>query len=229
MATVQRRRSPKESNFIALHNGDEMKQKEFHLAYSRMPENHRFELIGGMVFEPSPVSYTHGTNHSVLNSLLSLYAAKTPGVEIADNATVVLGEDDEVQPDILLRVIEKCGGLSKISESDFVVGAPELVAELAYSSKAIDLNLKKRRYVLAGVPEYIVFCLRPLQLYWYNLKTGEQIRKDGDGILRSQIYPGLWIHVDAVLQGEQKKALLSLREGIASTEHKVFVRKLAKA
>jgi hypothetical protein len=36
-------------------NGDHMKQPEFHRLYSSMPEDYRAELIGGIVFEPSPL------------------------------------------------------------------------------------------------------------------------------------------------------------------------------
>jgi hypothetical protein len=81
-----------------LHNGDKMSREEFHRAYEQVPDSYRAELVGGIVFEASPLSHSHGTSHVRLSYLFEIYAMHTPGVEVADNITVMLSEDDEVQP-----------------------------------------------------------------------------------------------------------------------------------
>jgi Uma2 family endonuclease len=132
---IQRQSPPSR---IELRNGDHMSQSEFHQAYDSMPESYRAELIAGIVYEPSPLGYLHGRNDIRLSSLLDHYAGKTSGVDAASGATVILSDEDEVQPDVLLRIIPERGGRSRntkeVAKKPFyVAGAPELVAEIAHS------------------------------------------------------------------------------------------------
>ncbi|HEY9784843.1 MAG TPA: Uma2 family endonuclease [Candidatus Obscuribacterales bacterium] len=211
-----------------LRSGDHMTRAEFHRLYSRMPEDYRAELIGGIVFEPSPLGWPHGKHHVRLSSLFDSYCMSTPGVEAGDNATVMLSKDDEVQPDVVLRTVEERGGRSRLTRRRFVKGAPELVAEVAYSSKAIDLHLKKDRYALAGVLEYIVLCLKPKRLYWFDLKNGFELTAGNDGVFKSIVFPGLWIHGEGLLNLEHKLTDRALKQGLRSAEHKQFVASLQK-
>lgn len=224
MATFPR--ALNEGQVLRLHNGDRMKRQEFHTAYCQMPEDYKAELIGGIVFEPSPLGWSHGKNHTRLNYLLEAYATRTPGTEVGDNATVILSEDDEVQPDLVLRTVQTCGGKSRLTDDDYVEGAPELVAEVASSSRAIDLHLKKERYALAGVLEYIVLCLRPRQIYWFDLPGKTQLKAGVDGIFRSAIFPGLWIHADGLLQLDHELTADALDRGLQSPEHMNFILRL---
>lgn len=227
MASVPKRVS--EKCFPALlHNGDRMMREEFHRAYSQMPEDYRAELIGGIVFEPSPLGYSHGTNHGRLGSLFDIYSIHTPGTGMADNATVMLSEEDEVQPDLILRIIEELGGKSRLTGDGYLAGAPELVAEVAHSSRAIDLHLKKERYALAGVLEYFVLCLAPKQIHWFDLDGRKELTAGRDGVFRSAVFPGLWIHAESLLQRDGELSLQVLNRGLQSPEHKEFVAELAK-
>ncbi|HEY9870532.1 MAG TPA: Uma2 family endonuclease [Candidatus Obscuribacterales bacterium] len=211
-----------------LHNGDRMTRAEFHRVYSAMPEDYRAELIAGMVFEPSPVSYPHGKVHSRLGHLFEVYTATTPGTEIAVDATVMLSEEDEVQPDLMLRIVRESGGRSWETPKHYIEGAPELVAEVAYSSRAIDLHLKKERYALAGVLEYMVVCLRPKHIYWFDLCNNSLIESGDDGIFRSLIFPGLWIHGKGLLDLNYKLTNDALARGLQTGEHQSFLARLAK-
>lgn len=211
-----------------LYNGDCMTRTQFHLAYGRMPNDYRAELIGGIVFEPSPLAYSHGKNHIKLAYLFETYSRATPGTEVADNVSVFLSEEDEVQPDLVLRTIQKCGGKSRLTDDDYVEGAPELVAEVANSSRAIDLHLKKERYAAAGVLEYIVLCLRPKRLHWFDLPGRQMLKPDTDGIFRSVIFPGLWIHGDGLLKFDDEVTHAALQGGLQSPEHEKFVSRLKK-
>ena len=107
----------------ALHNGDHLTQKEFHRRYEAYPEDVKFELIGGIVYMASPLKREHGMYHPELSLVLSLYKAGTPGVEVADNMTTILGEESEPQPDLMLRVLTDHGGQSAYNTKNYLVGA----------------------------------------------------------------------------------------------------------
>lgn len=201
-----------------------MTRAQFHSLYSQMPEGYRAELLGGVVFEPSPLSWSHSKHNASLSYLFMTYSKHTPGTEVGENATLILGEDDEVQPDLILRIREESGGQSCINADDYLQGAPELVAEIAVSSKAIDLTLKKQRYALTGVLEYIVVCVRPKRLYWFDLRAGKDLKPGFDGVYRSAVFPGLWIHPDGVLRPDSDVAFNTLSHGLQSQEHAAFCR-----
>ena len=226
--TTGPRKSHGKQPVLKLRAGDRLSRDEFHYAYHQMPEHYRAELLGGIVFEPSPLALPHGKVHARLISLFDAYAASTPGTEVADNATVILGDQDEVQPDVMLRVLPKHGGRSKTTKDGYVKGAPELVAEVAHSSRAIDLHLKKERYASTGVLEYTVVCLQPAQIHWFVLQDKPALTPGTDGIFRSAVFPGLWIHERALLQLDYKRAMAALNQGLATPEHTQFVAQLAK-
>ena len=120
---------------LPLENGDRLTRHEFERRYHAMPHLKKAELIEGVVYVPSPLRYRrHGRPHSLIIGWLAAYEAVTPEVESADNVTVRLDLDNEPQPDALLRIDEACGGQSRISEDDYVEGAPELIVEIASSS-----------------------------------------------------------------------------------------------
>jgi len=75
----------------------------------------------------TPLGNLHGEYHAQAILLFGLYTARTPGVKIADNATLILGEEDEVQPDISMRMVPECGGKASLSKDGYLQGAPELV------------------------------------------------------------------------------------------------------
>src|SRR5579884_1907993 len=141
MATVPKRIAPPAPP-PELHSGDHMTREEFHRIYEQMPPNFRAELIGGIVYVSSPLSRPHGINHTPLTTLFCTYELSTPGVEAGDNVTVLLSEEGEVQPDLYLRILPECGGQSRTTRDEYIGGAPELVAEVAHSRRAIDLHTK---------------------------------------------------------------------------------------
>ena len=95
---------------------------------------------------PSPVRYgRHSHPHIRLVTWLGIYETDTPGVEAGDNGTVRLDLDNEPQPDAFLIIRPEHGGQARISEDDYIEGAPELVAEVASSSVSYDLGKKLQR------------------------------------------------------------------------------------
>jgi Uma2 family endonuclease len=140
--------------------------------------------------------------------------------------TVLLGDESEPQPDLYLRILPDYGGQSRTTD-DYVEGAPELVAEIAYSTRAIDLHRKLDDYRRCGVLEYIVLCLREPQVRWFDFRSGQELALDGDGVLRSRVFPGLWIDTAALVAHDHARLTTTLQAGLATPEHADFVQRLA--
>lgn len=211
-----------------LCSGDRMTRDEFHRVYQQSPSNFRAELIGGIVFVPSPVSRRHGRLHSLLNFALMLYRGRTPGVEVLDNATLLLDDQSEPQPDLLLRVLSEHGGQSQTtSNGDYVVGAPEFVLEIAYSSRSVDLHAKRDDYARCGVKEYLTWSVKDDSFAWFDLVRGSERSLPTDGVVRSFAFPGLWLDSDAVRADDLPRLTTTVEAGLVTPEHAVFVRQLA--
>ena len=112
-----------------LENGDHLTQAEFHRRYKEYPEDIKAELIGGIVYMASPLRCAHGFHHSDLGAAFWLYASATPGTDLSDNATTILGDESEPQPDLALLILAGWGGQSIINAEGYVQGSPELPAE----------------------------------------------------------------------------------------------------
>lgn len=216
--------------FEELHSGDRMTREEFHRAYTRTPKDFKAELIGGIVFVASPVSLRHGRPHFLLGWILGAYEGKTPGVEGSDNATIFLADDSEPQPDLSLRIKPEYGGQSRnTADGDYVVGAPELVIEVARSSQAIDLHAKRVDYAKHGVKEYVVWIVKDGVFAWFDLTTDEERALPPDFVVRSFSFPGLWIDGHGILREDHARLTSTLEEGLATPEHAAFVKRLAEA
>mgnify|MGYP001592479529 CR=1 FL=1 len=216
-----------------LEPGDHLDQKTFHERYEAMPDGVKAELVGGIVFMPSPLKVRHGRQSPELAAWLVVYKASTPGTDVLENATIKLGPESEPQPDACLLFLPECGGQTRVEydeEGDgYIVGSPELVAEVASSSEAYDLHSKKTDYEEAGVKEYLVLTLRQPRVHWFILRSGryEQILPGVDGILRSEVFPGLWLDPAAILQRDSARVLDVLNQGLASSAHAECVNQLA--
>lgn len=214
-----------------LESGDRLTRHEFERRYQAMPCIKKAELVEGVVYVASPVRMAnHGRPHAALVGWLMVYKAATPGVDLGDNATVRLDADNEPQPDALLRIEPEVGGNSRISDDDYVEGAPELIAEIAASSASYDLNDKLNAYRRNGVQEYIVWQMYENRLDWYSLQEGRYVSSapDAAGIIRSQVFPGLWLSVNALLQENLAEVLAVLQQGLQTAEHQTFVERLSQ-
>ena len=211
-----------------LENGDRLSRTEFERRYQAMSYLKKAELVEGVVYMASPLRIrSHGEPHADLIGWLWTYKTVTPGIVLGDNPTVRLDPDNEPQPDAVLFIP---GRQATISEDDYIEGAPELVLEVAASSVAIDLHDKKRAYRRSGVREYIVWRTLDSQVDWFVLKADEYVCQlpDEQGIVRSDIFPGLWLAVSALLSGEMTTVLAVLQQGLNSPEYQAFVQQLAK-
>lgn len=217
------------TSVLPLENGDRLTRDEFERRYAAIPHIKKAELIEGVVYVASPVRIKrHANPHGKIITWLGVYEAATPGVMLGDNPTVRLDLDNEPQPDALLRLERACGGQSRISEDDYIEGAPELIVEIAASSASYDLHDKLRAYRRNGVQEYLVWLVQERQFRWYVLQEGDYRLQasEASGLLSSQVFPGLQLAVEALLSGEMQQVLTVLQRGIDSETHRAFVSQL---
>jgi Uma2 family endonuclease len=211
-----------------LENGDRLTRAEFERRYEAMPHIKKAELIEGVVYMPSPVGNRHAESHGQMMTWLGVYCAATPGVHFADNLSVRLDADNQVQPDALLRLEPAAGGNAWVDADDYLEGAPELIVEIAATSAAYDLHDKLKVYRRNGVQEYIVWQVYDRRLDWFRLSEGKYLSllPDAEGVIRSQVFPGLHLTVTALLSGDLATVLMKLRQGLETAEHATFVERL---
>jgi Uma2 family endonuclease len=219
----------REMTLPPLENGERLDQKTFHERYEAMPKGTRAELIGGIVYMSAPLKRPHSKMHMRVAHWLTEYEDATPGTEGFDNATNVLDEESEPQPDLCLLIVSAALAQTR-NEDEYIVGAPELIVEIASSTESIDLHAKRDDYEKAGVREYVVVVLRQSQVFWFISRNGhfEDLPPVTDGILRSEVFPGLWLDPAALLRLDAARIREILQRGLATPEHAAFVARLAQ-
>jgi Uma2 family endonuclease len=212
-----------------LVEGQRLDQPTFHALYEAMPPGTRAELIDGVVYMASPVGLKHGEAQVPVIVWLDYYAEQTPGLQVMDNASTILGWKSEPQPGGLLRILPECGGRSW-DEGGFVHGAPELVVEVSKATRYVDLGPKKADYERAGVQEYIVRAIDPDEIFWFAQEQGVLVQRPigDDGLYRSTVFPGLWLDPVALLKGDRRRLRAVVDLGCATPEHAALVAELAE-
>ncbi len=213
---------------LPLVAGERLDQPTFHTRYAAMPAGLKAELIGGVVYMPSPVRSEHGDLDQDLATWLGTYRRDLPFVRGGGNTTTILGDDSEPQPDQHLRIQESKGGLSRIVDG-WVTGAPELIVEVGASSRSYDLGPKKGDYERAGVREYVFVGPDDGRVRWFLLREGRYVEHGPgtDGVFRSEVFPGLWLNAEALYAGDLDGLLRTLEEGLATADHAAFKARLA--
>lgn len=209
-----------------LNSGDHLSRAEFERRYQAMPHVKKAELVEGVVYMPSPTYHLlHGKPHSRIVGWLLQYVADTPGVDMSDNASLRLDARNEVQPDALLFLDSRLGGRCYVGKDNYLEGSPELIIEIAASSAAYDLHSKLRAYQRNKVQEYLALLTYEKRAAWHELTQGRYvpIQPDDDGILRSRVFPGLWLNADHLWADDLTGLLATLHEGLASPPHAEFV------
>jgi Uma2 family endonuclease len=212
-----------------LVTGERLTVDEFLRRWEELPDLKNAELIDGVVYVPSPVSLDHGSLDSRIIWWLSHYAHATPGCKGGSNSTWLMS-GSAPQPDAYLRILPSHGGQSR-NERQFGAGAPELAVEISLTSTEIDFGPKLALYQRAGVREYITVEQFGRRMVWRALENGAYVALTlpPDGIVRSEVFPGLWLDVAAFWADDGAKMLAVLTAGIASEDHQRFVERLATA
>ncbi|MBX9255711.1 Uma2 family endonuclease [Desmonostoc muscorum CCALA 125] len=214
-----------------LESGDRLTRPEFERRYAAALQIKKAELIEGIVYIASDVRHEqHGKPHSRVITWLGVYQSLTPGVDLSNAATVRLDLDNEPQPDAVLFIEPDAGGQTRLSSDGYIEGSPELIVEIAASSVAIDRGTKKQVYRRNGVLEYVIWQSYENQIEWFCLIDGDYrlLSPGADGIIRSQVFPGLWLAVEALLNNQMVQVLEVVQAGLKSAEHNTFVQQLKK-
>lgn len=212
-----------------LRAGDRLTRAEFERRWDAMPEVKKAELIDGVVYMPA-LSRDHGVPHFDLLGWLWMYRMLTPGTEGADNASIRFDEDNMPQPDGLLRILESLGGHSRVTTDRYFEGGPELIAEVANTTVDGDIRTKRDLYRRMKVQEYIVWRVSERAIDWFVLRKGNYWTLDAgpDGIIRSEVFPGLWLDPAALLAGDSVRVLAVSQQGHGSPEHAAFIAELRR-
>ncbi len=200
-----------------LVNGDRLNQSEFHRRYSADPTISHAELVEGVVYVSSPLRIrAHGQPHGQIMAWLGLYYLTQTNLVLADNATLILDDKNEVQPDAMLFDLNS--DRTQITDQDYVQGSPELIVEIAASSAAIDLHTKKSLYERFGVQEYVVWSTGDRRLDWFELVGDryQDLEPDAAGIFRSRVFPGLWLAGRSLLEGNLTDVRAIAEQGLAT-------------
>jgi hypothetical protein len=75
------------------------------------------------------------------------------------------------------------------------------------------------------VREYIVWRVLEREIDWFALRDGqyERMPTDAQGLVRSEVFPGLWLDPSALIRGDLATVLAVVQHGLASPEHDAFV------
>ena len=174
------------------------------------------ELIEGVVHMPSPVRHDSTATRTRASSAgCGSITTGTPGVDSGDNGSLRLDLGNMPQPDGYLIVRPERGGRVRISADDYIEGGPELVAEVSASTADHDLGEKLAAYLRNEVCEYIVWRVVDRALDWFVLRDGryERLEPGADGILRSVVFPGLWLDPAALTGGDSARVLAVVLAG----------------
>ena len=169
--------------------------------YCLMPEDRRYELIGGEFFMvPSP-SVIHQRVSANLEAILRRYVMeKECGEVLYAPLDVVLSHQDVVQPDIMFISKER----SHIVTDMNIQGAPDLVVEILSPSTAErDRTIKKKLYARHGVRELWLVNAGAQVVEVYSLEEGAEnrpilyVRTDRRRLV-SPLLSGLSVNLDEV-------------------------------
>jgi Uma2 family endonuclease len=210
-----------------LITGQQLGREEFERRWDESPHIKYAELIDGVVRISGPVKLTHARAHSYVAMWIGRYEMETAGVFGCGPVSIRLDEANMPLPDSVLMIDPKCGGRCRISDDDLLEGAPELICEVTADATSFDLHDKLKLYERHGVQEYFVWRAVDRAIDWFELRAGryEQLRLE-DGLLKSQVFPGLWLRPNEMAAQQLKAVSHTLKQGAASLEHQEFVQRL---
>jgi len=196
---------------VVLESGDRLTRAEFHRYFCDRPDIKKAELVEGVVYVASPVRFDlHAEQHGNLVTWLGMYKTGTSGLRMGADATVILDDASQLQPDAFLWRDEPGG--PRLTDDHYLEGAPQLVVEIAANSASYDLHDKMDAYQRNGVREYVVWRVLDEAIDWFRLSDGGFVRVDADkrGIIESKAFPGLRLHVPKMLAGDLAGVLAEL-------------------
>ena len=194
-----------------LETGERLGHDEFWRRYEASP-GVKAELIEGVVYVASPVRMEqHGEPHADLIGWLSVYRSQHPGVRLGVDSTVLMGGDNDPQPDATLMLPQERGGRARLVHG-YIHGVPELVCEVSASSVALDTGPKPEAYLRAGGREYLIWRTVAGRIDWFA-HAGDRYRRiepGDDGVAASTVFDGLRLDTAAMLRGDLAAVLAAV-------------------
>ena len=214
-----------------LQPGDRLTRPEFERRFDATPNLKKAELIDGIVYIPScSVEQDDLSVYVRLGAWLGGYVSATPGTRVDDSPRLRFSTTVVAQPDAVLTISPQHGGQARIDADGYAGRGPELVAEIAATTASYDLHQKLEVYRRFGVREYLVWRTLDEAIDWFVLREGrfDRLPADSHGLYRSEVFPGLWLDVPAMLAHDLQRVNAVLQEGLATEEHAQFAQRLAR-
>jgi Uma2 family endonuclease len=210
-----------------LRDGERLRADEFFRRYEAMPDCKKAELLNGIVYIGPPVKATHGRSDSRLCYWMGMYIQDFKLIEGGLNCTILLGDDAVPQPD---GVMFYRNGTSHLNQDGFITGPPEFVYEVAYSFSDRDIEPRCEVYERYGIQECLIWGLEERSFRWLSLHDGRYVElpMDQNGIIRSEVFPGLWLDAQAMLSGDGKRIIASTEPGRSSPEYLAMIERLSQ-
>ena len=221
MSTVER---PEVRMHPPLIEGQRLDRATFHERYAAMPPETRAELIGGIVYMSSPAGLGHVERNDggarVPDPLRAVHDGRDGSLQL----------DDDPRPPRRGSARRDAPHLAGIWRTgpvagQYLAGGPQLVVEVAHTTRAKGLGPKLREYERAAVREYVVATARPNDVLWHARRGDHLVRvpPGEDGIFRSEVFPGLWIDPAALLCRDLPALFATMDRGLATPEHAALV------
>ncbi|MBV8311112.1 MAG: Uma2 family endonuclease [Planctomycetaceae bacterium] len=101
---------------------------------------------------------------------------------------------------------------------------------MSRATRYVDLGPKLADYEQAGVLEYLVRALDPVEVFLFRQEQGTLLERplDADGLYRLISFPGLWLGPQALLVGDTRRLRAVVDLGLSTPEHAEFVARLAE-
>ena len=178
-----------------------------------MPDDgKRYELIGGELYEmPGPSFFHQFVLATMLSLLRDFVLTRQLGVVVPAPLDVRFDPRNTVQPDIVFLSRERLHLLHQ-GAFNLIAGAPDLLIEiLSPSNRGYDFIKKAALYATFGVQEFWIVDIKAQTIFVQVLRNGlfEPLTSD-DGIVRSQVLPGLVV---------DPRQVLSIPDWIVGTSH----------
>ena len=92
------------------------------------------------------------------------------------------------------------------------------------------MHAKRNAYRRNGVQEYIVWRTFESRIDWWELVEGEYVPLPANeaGIIESNVFPGLRLAIQALLNGDLAAAADAVEDGLGSEAHRAFCEALDK-
>lgn len=75
-----------------------------------------------------------------------------------------------------------------------------------------------------GIPEYLVWQVTENRIDWWELRSRAYVplETDPQGIIKSRIFPGLWLDRAAFLRQDFPRVIAVLQQGMQTPEYRAF-------